>query len=144
MTDKLTIGSTDHARAARPGALDRLRAATAIVDADGGPGFSQDAGGVANKCTPMSCKQLGYNCGVNADGCGGTNDCGACPATQLCGVGGGYSQCADPTLLPDGGRVCVPKKCSDLGYDCGMIGDGCGGTLDCGPTSCPAKRSLKA
>ena len=24
MTDKLTIGSTDHARAARPGALDRL------------------------------------------------------------------------------------------------------------------------
>jgi hypothetical protein len=102
-----------------------------------GPGFSQEAAAATNKCTPQSCKDLGYDCGVNADGCGGTNDCGVCPANQLCGAGGGYSQCADPTLLPDGGRVCTPKKCSDLGYDCGVAADGCGGTIDCGPTTCP-------
>jgi hypothetical protein len=108
-----------------------------IVDAVG-PGFSQEASVPANKCTPKSCKDLGYNCGINADGCGGTNDCGVCPANQSCGAGGGFSQCADPTLLPDGGRVCTPKMCSDLGYDCGIAADGCGGTVNCGPATCPA------
>ena len=32
--------------------------------------------------------------------------------------------------------VCVPKTCTDLSYNCGMNGDGCGGTLDCG--GCPS------
>jgi len=31
---------------------------------------------------------------------------------------------------------CTPKTCQSAGYDCGMNGDGCGGTLDCG--SCPS------
>src|SRR5580704_5351272 len=31
--------------------------------------------------------------------------------------------------------TCVPKTCTDLSYNCGMNGDGCGGTLDCG--GCP-------
>jgi hypothetical protein len=29
-------------------------------------------------------------------------------------------------------RACQPFACSDLGAQCGTIGDGCGGTLDCG------------
>jgi hypothetical protein len=101
-----------------------------------GPKFTQDSSVATNKCTPKSCTELGYNCGVNADGCGGTNDCGVCPASQLCGAGGGYSQCADPTLLPDGGPVCTPKKCTDLGYDCGVAADGCGATVHCGSPTC--------
>ncbi len=101
-----------------------------------GPQFTQDSSAPASKCSPMSCKDLGYNCGVNADGCGGTNDCGACPAGQECGAGGGYSLCADPSIAPDGGPVCVPKKCSDLGYDCGVAADGCGSTINCGSTTC--------
>jgi hypothetical protein len=26
----------------------------------------------------------------------------------------------------------VPKTCDALGAECGKVGDGCGGTLDCG------------
>src|SRR5580693_7738160 len=100
-----------------------------------GPQFTEDSSVPASKCSPMSCKDLGYNCGVNADGCGGTSDCGTCPAGQLCGAGGGYSVCADPSIAPDGGPVCVPKKCTDLGYDCGVAADGCGGTINCGSTT---------
>jgi hypothetical protein len=103
-----------------------------------GPGFTQEASVAASRCTRMSCKDLGYDCGLNADGCGGTNDCGTCPANEQCGAGGGYSQCADPTLQPDGGPVCAPKKCTDLGYTCGIAADGCGKTIDCGPVSCPS------
>src|SRR5580698_2491116 len=35
-----------------------------------------------------------------------------------------------------GTKSCVPKTCTELGYTCGMNGDGCGATLDCG--GCPA------
>ncbi|HUB07059.1 MAG TPA: hypothetical protein VMB50_08660 [Myxococcales bacterium] len=34
------------------------------------------------------------------------------------------------TSTPTGS--CVPQTCSQLGYNCGMAGDGCGGTIDCG------------
>src|ERR1019366_6729317 len=36
--------------------------------------FSQDASGGTGggSCTPAACASLGYSCGVNADGCGGT------------------------------------------------------------------------
>jgi hypothetical protein len=40
----------------------------------------------------------------------------------------------------DGGQHngCTPKTCQSAGYDCGMNGDGCGGTLDCGTCTSPA------
>src|SRR5580698_8461558 len=31
-----------------------------------------------------------------------------------------------------GTMTCVPKTCAQLGYTCGMNGDGCGSPLDCG------------
>ncbi len=103
-----------------------------------GPVFTQDASTVAsNPCTPQSCAALGYNCGVNADGCGGTSDCGVCPAGEQCGAGGGYSRCGSTTIAADGGAACVPTTCAALGYDCGVAADGCGGTITCGPTTCP-------
>jgi hypothetical protein len=34
-----------------------------------------------------------------------------------------------------GATACVPKTCAELSYTCGMNGDGCGSTLDCG--GCP-------
>jgi len=54
-------------------------------------------------------------------------------------VGGGY----DGTFASDSptGHVCIPKTCADLGYTCGMNGDGCGGQINCntgeGGAPCP-------
>jgi hypothetical protein len=101
-----------------------------------GPGFTQDSS-TASSCTPKSCATLGYNCGVNADGCGGTQDCGVCTGGQQCGAGGGYSQCGNASTAADGAGACAPKTCAEMGYDCGVAADGCGNSLDCGPTTCP-------
>jgi hypothetical protein len=32
---------------------------------------------------------------------------------------------------------CVPKRCADLGYNCGQAGDECGGLLSCGTCTAP-------
>jgi hypothetical protein len=42
-----------------------------------------------------------------------------------------------PTLAPDSAPIdapsgCVPQTCHALGAQCGSVGDGCGGMLDCG------------
>lgn len=83
-------------------------------------------------CEPRSCKSAGYQCGPNGDGCGGILQCGACMTPEFCG-GGGYSLCGGGFGLgPDGGPLCTPKTCVDLGFTCGPAGDGCGGMLQCG------------
>jgi hypothetical protein len=99
--------------------------------------------GSAQSCTPKTCADSGYTCGMNGDGCGGTLDCGTCTAPQYCG-GGGYSQCGGGVVTaPDGGTVtiCTPFTCATSPngpYNCGMTGDGCGGTISCG--TCPASQ----
>jgi hypothetical protein len=35
-------------------------------------------------CTPTTCSQLGFDCGLASDGCGGTLPCGSCPTGQTC------------------------------------------------------------
>ena len=103
-----------------------------------GPVFTQDASVASNQCTPRSCTDLGYDCGVNGDGCGGvTANCGTCPTGQLCGAGGKYSRCGSAIVAPDGGNACAPATCAAMGYDCGFAADGCGNLLDCGPVACP-------
>src|SRR5260370_21501421 len=37
--------------------------------------------------------------------------------------------------------ACVPKTCAELGYTCGMTGDGGGGALDLG--GCPAGQTCR-
>ena len=95
-----------------------------------GPTFSM----TSDVCHPRSCQDLGYTCGWNGDGCNGAIMCGACSAPDFCG-GGGFSRCGNPP--PDGGVGCAPKTCQELGYTCGVNGDTCGGTVDCG-AGCPA------
>jgi hypothetical protein len=34
-------------------------------------------------------------------------------------------------------QTCSPLTCANLGLHCGPAGDGCGGTLDCGPCTMP-------
>src|SRR5947208_12562240 len=38
-------------------------------------------------CTPTTCAAVGANCGMIADGCGGTLNCGTCTLPQTCGGG---------------------------------------------------------
>jgi hypothetical protein len=47
--------------------------------------------------------------------------------------------CGETLIVPvtvDAGRVsCAPATCESLGAECGMQGDGCGGTIACGDCS---------
>ena len=42
-----------------------------------------------------------------------------------------------PAIQADGGTVCTPKTCSQLGINCGPAGDGCGNMLACGTCQLP-------
>lgn len=44
------------------------------------------------------------------------------------------------TSPPAGGDICTPTTCAAQGKTCGQIGDGCGGTLECG--SCAGAQCL--
>jgi hypothetical protein len=87
-------------------------------------------------CAPRTCADLGANCGPIGDGCGGTVDCGTCSGAYICGGGGTPSVCGNP-YVGDGGAACTPRTCADVGANCGPVGDGCGGTVDCGTCSSP-------
>ena len=72
----------------------------------------------------------GKQCGVEGDGCGGTYDCGECGRDETCGIEEAF-QCG---TTPDGGDDDCPAKvpsCADVDAECGIIGNGCGGTIDC-------------
>ncbi len=79
-------------------------------------------------CTARTCAELGFDCGMQGDGCGNTLDCGTCQNSELCGGGGAPGVCA---------TGCTAKTCAELGFSCGMQGDGCGNTLDCGMCTSP-------
>ena len=113
----------------------RSTAAAAATDQCGGNNGLAADGSVA--CTPETCSSLGYTCGVAGDGCGGTLNCGSCANPQYCG-GGGFNQCGGNNgFTADGGVACTPKTCAQLGYTCGITGDGCGGSLSCGSCTNP-------
>lgn len=81
-------------------------------------------------CKPLTCKDLGINCGPAGDGCGGKIECGTCTSPETCGGGGKPSVCG-------GTAGCVPQTCAQQKVACGPAGDGCGGTIaNCG--TCPA------
>lgn len=97
----------------------------------GGGGVPSKCGGTS-ACVPKKCSDLGASCGPVGDGCGGVLDCGICTSPATCGGGGTPSVCG-------GSSACVPRtaaSCSSLGFDCGLISDGCGGSVQCG-TTCP-------
>jgi hypothetical protein len=100
----------------------------------GSTGVGSDGGVI---CTPTTCTALGYDCGVAGDGCGNALQCGTCSSPQYCG-GGGYDTCGGTNgLQPDGAPACTPETCNSLGYTCGTVGNGCGGTLTCGTCTSP-------
>ena len=96
---------------------------TVVGQTCGGGGTPGVCGGTV--CTAKSCQQLGFTCGLQSNGCGGTQDCGNCTAPLICGGGGVPGQCG-------GGATCTKVTCSQLGFNCGQQTDGCGGTQNCG------------
>jgi hypothetical protein len=89
----------------------------------------------AGTCTPTKNACAPGDCGPVADGCGGLLQCPGCTLPQICGGGGTPSKCGGGTL-PDGGPICTPKTCAQLGFNCGPAGDGCGGLIaSCGTCS---------
>ncbi len=98
-------------------------------------GETCSGGGVANvcgvpRCRPTTCEAVGAECGRIGDGCGGALECGTCATGQTCGGGGTANVCGVAPPPP-----CQPTTCEALGATCGRMGDGCGGTLECG--TCP-------
>lgn len=80
-------------------------------------------------CIPATCLSSSKNCGVIADGCGGTVSCGTCPSGEGCGAGGIANVCAAGT--------CSAKSCEAQGKNCGLISDDCSLPLDCGTCTAP-------
>ena len=93
-------------------------------------GLLGDGGGTSNGCQPQSCEAQGKSCGVIADGCGATLDCGSCADGQLCGV-------VSPNVCTPVQELChaATRDEACAGKQCGIEGDGCGNTIDCG--TCP-------
>jgi sugar lactone lactonase YvrE len=75
-------------------------------------------------CSPATCEEKGADCGIIADGCASTLNCGACPDGQECGSLDTKNRC-----LPPG---CLPLTCERAGAECGLLDDGCGQEIDCG------------
>ena len=98
----------------------------------GGAGVSGVCGAAVDSgtCTPTICNQLnGKYCGIVGNGCGGQMDCGGCSGGQSCGGSGIPNLCS---FAPDSG-VCRPLNCTQMnGKYCGVVGNGCGGQMDCG------------
>ncbi|HEY8041274.1 MAG TPA: hypothetical protein VIF15_15815, partial [Polyangiaceae bacterium] len=103
------------------------------VTTDDGPSFvNDDGGGDGNGgCVPKTCKDLGFDCGPQGDGCGNVIQCGTCTLPQFCG-GGGPSKCGGNTTVgPDGSTICTALTSCPAGQNCGFAGDGCGGVINC-------------
>ncbi|RME28391.1 MAG: hypothetical protein D6806_02975, partial [Deltaproteobacteria bacterium] len=72
-------------------------------------------------CVPLTCTELGKECGDWPDGCGGVVKCGGCAGDQVCGSDG---ICRDTECVPDcDGRCCGPDGCG------GTCSDTCSGQL---------------
>lgn len=70
-------------------------------------------------------------CGQEGDGCSGVYDCGECDDGESCGLGGPFLCGDDATSVDPGDCQARIESCESVGARCGVIGDGCGGTLDC-------------
>ena len=109
------------------------------------------------ECQPQSCADLGAQCGVQDDGCGGTVDCGGCPMGMACRpdntctlVCTSDADCANEPGTPKcrladsscvaclasadcaSGEACVGNVCV---VPTGAVGDPCRFGGDCAPGS---------
>jgi len=107
-----------------------------------GCGRSLDCGACSNGqvcsgglCVPAGCMPLtcaiaggGQYCGMIGDGCGGSLDCMSCSTPQMCGGANVAGVCGTPAASCTNRLNCKPMG----GQYCGVVGDNCGGSIDCG------------
>lgn len=82
-------------------------------------------------CTPMTCQELGKNCGPVSDGCGGTLDCGTCSEGATCNLNVceaqstcAHSECSVGAPLSESCGVCAATVCAADPYCCAVAWDG--------------------
>jgi hypothetical protein len=99
---------------------------TAPQTCGGGSPSNPNICGGGSTCVPATACAAGDDCGVAANGCGGTISCGTCTAPQTCGGGSpsNPNQCG-----------CTAATACPAGDTCGTVPDGCGGTVACGTCS---------
>jgi hypothetical protein len=76
----------------------------------------------APMCSPLTCEDVGNQCGTFSDGCGGTIECGACepPPPGSCA----HSEYETGAPLTPGCSECAATVCSVDGYCCTYGWDG--------------------
>ena len=85
-------------------------------------------------CIPVTCKDVGAQCGPVWNGCGDPNDpanrlqCPACPSGSVCN--GTFNVCESACTPLSPAAACAAAKAA-TGVQCGIITDGCGGTVNC-------------
>jgi hypothetical protein len=86
-------------------------------DTCGGVMYPPDAG---VPCTPLTCAQLGFNCGPAGDGCGGSLNCGTTcvSATDTCGGGGTPGVCGNSSCK----GLCAEQTTCDGGAPTAITG----------------------
>jgi hypothetical protein len=89
-------------------------------------------------CQPVTCADLGVECGSAWLGCGedkpaNYTDCGGCSAD----ADGGARTCnavfhvCEPTCVPKPAKELCEAAKAKKGVECGVISNGCGGTVSC-------------
>lgn len=91
-------------------------------------------------CQAVTCKDLGIECGHAWLGCGedipaNYTDCGSCGAGKTCN---NVFHTCEPTVgtpsctaVKTAKELCDAAKASTKGVECGVISNGCGGTVNC-------------
>jgi|GEM_PF-1544498 len=89
-------------------------------------------------CQAVTCKDLGYECGFAWLGCGediaaNQTDCGGCANAADGGarVCNGVFHTCEPSCVPASAAVLCAAAKAKRGVACGVISDGCGGTVSC-------------
>jgi hypothetical protein len=85
-------------------------------------------------CTPVTCQDLGYECGSAWNGCGpyaANLSCGDCANSEVCNTA--LHVCEPACTAPSDATVCAAAKAN--GVECGYVTNGCGGLANCG--GCP-------
>ena len=102
-------------------------------------------------CQEVTCKDLGYECGFAWLGCGPDDaahqtDCGQCadgPGGEKRTCNAQFHKCepkcTPPKTTAEKKAVCDAAKASIRKVECGVISDGCGGTIDCTTVSAEYK-----